>query len=123
MTVEPNDATASATAYGGATFVGTIDPSGDADYIKIDVTAAGATLEAKIDDFGNDDCANFKLDTVVEVFGPDGATSLALNDDTGNFCSLATATTTAAGTHYVKVAASDQKKDARFAYRLTLTLK
>lgn len=120
--VEPNNATTNATAYGGATFVGTIDPGGDMDFVKIDVPAAGAKLTATIEDFGNGDCANFKLDTVVEVLGPDGTTSLALNDDTGNFCSLAEATTTAAGTHYVRVSASDHNKDAHFAYRLTLSV-
>ncbi|MRG96247.1 hypothetical protein [Polyangium spumosum] len=120
--VEPNDTSANASAYGAATFVGTLSPAGDQDYVKIDVPAAGATLRATIEDFGNGDCANFKLDTVVEVYGPDGATSLGLNDDSGNFCSLAEAKALSAGTHYVRIAASANAKTPVFAYRLTLQI-
>lgn len=118
--VEPNNASAQASAYGNATFVGAISPAGDEDWVKLDVPSPNATLTATVADFGNGDCANFKLDSVLEVFGPDGKTSLAMNDDSGNFCSVAEAKGLAAGAYYVRVAASQNAKFPVFAYRLTL---
>jgi len=121
--VEPNNTTENASGYGAATFVGAISPAGDEDYVKIDVPAQGATLTATVEDFGNGDCANFKLDSVLEVFGPDGKTSLAVNDDAGNFCSQAEVKGLAPGDHFVRLAASKNAKIPVFAYRLSLQVK
>jgi hypothetical protein len=121
--VEPNADSASATSYGAGSFVGTINPAGDEDWVKVDAPAAGATITAKISDFGNGDCENFKLDTVVEVYGPDGKTSLGLNDDAANFCSLAEVKTTKAGTHFVRVAAAPHAQHPVFAYKLDVMVK
>jgi hypothetical protein len=117
--VEPNDTTGKATPYQMA-FVGAISPAGDVDYIAIDVPAQGATLTATIDDLGNGDCANFKIDSILEILGPDGKTSLAENDDAGDFCSLAEATELAAGMHFVRVSAAPKAPNPVFAYRLDL---
>jgi hypothetical protein len=121
--VEPNNTTKNASGYGAATFVGAISPSGDEDYVKIDVPAQGATLTATVEDFGNGDCANFKLDSALEVFGPDGKTSLATNDDAGNFCSQVVVKGLAPGAHFVRLAASKNAKIHAFAYRLSLQVK
>jgi hypothetical protein len=118
--IEPNNTSAAATGYGAATFVGAVSPAGDEDWVKVDVSSQNATLTAKVEDFGNGDCANFKLDSVLEVFGPDGKTSLAMNDDAGNFCSVAEAKGLAAGAYFVRVAASANAKFPVFAYRLTV---
>jgi hypothetical protein len=118
--MEPNGTSATASSAGAGVFVGAVSPAGDEDYVKIDVPAPGGTLSAQIQDFGNGDCENFKVDTAVEIFGSDGTTSLASNDDTGNFCSLAEATMLAPGVYFVRVAASANAKNPVFAYRLAL---
>jgi hypothetical protein len=118
--VEPNDTTGAASDYGPQVFVGAVSPEADVDYIAVDLQQPGATLTAEITDFGNGDCANFKLDSVLEVFGPDGTTSLAMNDDTGNFCSRVEATGLSAGIHYVRVSAAEDAASPTFAYRLSV---
>jgi hypothetical protein len=115
--IEPNDTPATASDYAAA-FVASISPAGDVDDIKVVVPGPSSTLTAAVTDFGNGDCMNFKLDSVLEVLGPDGTTSLAMNDDTGNFCSLVEATGLAAGTYYVRVTASRTTMKPVFAYRL-----
>jgi hypothetical protein len=118
--VEPNDTPATASDYGPQVFVGAVSPAGDVDLVAVDVPQAGATLTAEITDFGNGDCANFKLDSALEVLGPDGTTSLAMNDDTGNFCSLVQAEGLSAGVHYVRVSAAEDAMKPTFAYRLSV---
>jgi len=125
--LEPSTETESNDTPGGANnnlpqgIVGAIHPAGDVDFIKINVPAPGSTLTAEIQDLGNDDCAKNKIDTVVEIYGPDGATSLAANDDHQNtLCSRAEATDLAAGQYFVRVAASENALLPTFAYRLVL---
>jgi len=118
--VEPNQTSATASMAAGS-FVGTIYPEGDVDFVKFDVPAGGATLVAEVQDLGNGDCKNFKIDSVVEIFGPDGTTSLASNDDAANFCSHAEAAMVEAGTYYIKVSAADDAMRKIFAYRLALS--
>lgn len=115
--IEPNDTPATASDYTDA-FVASISPVGDADDIKVVVPGPSSTLTAAVADFGNGDCINFKLDSVLELLGPDGATSLAMNDDSGSFCSLVEATGLAAGTYYLRVTASPTTMKPVFAYRL-----
>lgn len=117
---EPNDTPATGTPNSPQGVVGTIYPAGDVDFVKINVNGSGATLSAEITDLGNGDCQNFKIDSKIEIYGPDGATSLAANDDNLNFCSLAQAADLAAGQYFVRVEASQNAPIKTFAYRLTL---
>ena len=121
--VEPNDTSAQANAWSDP-FVGAIMPSGDSDFVKISIPGPSSTLTAEVLDLGNGDCANLVLDSEVEIFGTDGTTSLAFDDDGGaGFCSLATATTLAAGTYYVRVRSSQQFAPTdTFSYQLKLTV-
>jgi hypothetical protein len=117
----PNDAPASATVF-SAPFVGTISPAGDVDYIQVAVPGPSSTLTVDVNDLGNGDCASFKVDSFLDIFGPDGVTGLASNDDAGDFCSRAQATGLAAGTYYVRVIAARMAPKPTFAYRLDVQI-
>jgi hypothetical protein len=119
---EPNDDHLLANAYVNP-FDGAISVSGDQDYISIVVPGPSSTLTAQVTDIGNLDCANFVIDPEVEIFGTDGVSSLAYNDDFGaDYCSEATASGRAAGTYFVRVSASSFSPSSTFLYRLNLTV-
>lgn len=119
--VEPNETTANASATSQQGNVGAINPPGDVDVYEVTLMGQDTSITAEIQDFGNADCANFKVDSFVELLGPDGTTSVATNDDTGNFCSRVEATGLAAGTYFIRVLASENAMDPTFAYRLAVT--
>jgi hypothetical protein len=116
-----NDTPAGATPY-VSPFLGSINPVADTDYIAITVPGPASTLTAQVDAIGNGSCLVGAFDSTVEIFGTDGATSLAFNDDidAGNLCSSATATNLAAGTYFVHVA--DYDASQTLVYRLILTV-
>lgn len=119
--VEPNETTANASATPQQGVVGAISPAGDVDVYQVTLMGQETSITAEIQDFGNGDCANFKVDSFLELLGPDGTTSVASNDDAGNFCSRVEATGLAAGTYFVQVLASENAKAPTFAYRLSVT--
>jgi hypothetical protein len=122
---EPNNDYMTANAYMPA-WTAFISPSGDQDFVSIAV-AANADLVVSTDDVLAGDCANRRIDTEVQILGPDGMTEVAFNDDidpdpsTGNFCSNVTAPNLAAGTYYVRVGASAEFcSSCRMPYTLTI---
>jgi len=102
--VEPNDTFATATPFAGP-FTGSIGIVDDIDYVSVVVAGPAQTLTVKVHDGGSGDCAAGRLDPTVEIFAPDGTTSLAYADDmaTGNWCSRVAATRLAAGTYFVRI--------------------
>lgn len=119
--VEPNDTTTSAMPQ-QAEIVGTILPAGDVDVVAVTVPGPKTQLRATVKDFGNGDCAQFRVDSTLELLGPDGVTVLAVADDAATFCADLTANELGAGTHYLRVAAAKTATTPVFAYRLTISL-
>jgi cysteine-rich repeat protein len=114
---EPNGSTGEADAYSGFPFFASIAPAGDVDVFSLTVSSAGSTITAETLDLGDGACAQFQLDSVVEILAPDGSTVLATDNDSGDgFCSVATVTGAAAGTHFVRVRAA--AASATFPYKL-----
>ena len=118
--VEPNDTAATASSSSPQGFVGAIYPAGDVDLIEVTLNGASTSITAEVQDFGNADCANFKIDSYLEVLGADGSTSIAGNDDTGSFCSRVEATGLSAGTYFIRVLAAEDAQKPTFAYRLAV---
>ncbi len=118
---EPNDTPASGTVFADP-YVGTVDPAGDVDHIKVAVPGPSSTLTVDLDDLGNGDCANFKLDSIIDILGENGATVLGTNDDAGDFCSRVEVTGLVAGVYFVRVGAAEMAVDPTFAYRLTVQI-
>ncbi|MGC4116555.1 MAG: PPC domain-containing protein [Myxococcales bacterium] len=121
--VEPNDTFATANDFVDP-FVGTINPVGDEDWIKI-VVAVGGKVSIEVTDRGTDACANGDLDSNLEVYDSTGTNMLDENDDIdmwgGNFCSRVTLSGLAAGTYYARVQASSYANPKVFAYGLAVT--
>ncbi|MFS8072021.1 MAG: DVUA0089 family protein, partial [Byssovorax sp.] len=107
---EPNDdaATASGPFTPRALIHGAINPGTDVDYFKITLTATADLTIETFDGSGPGSCVG--LDTQVTLYGSDGATALASQDDGGvGTCSRidaakdAGARRLAAGTYFVEV--------------------
>jgi cysteine-rich repeat protein len=119
---DPNDDSTNASPYADP-FHGQITPAGDVDYVKVDVTTAGASLTADIYDYGDGACYKNLLDSYIEILGTDGTTVLASDDDGGSgLCSHAVASNLAAGTYYVMVKASDSGFTPTFPYVLHVSV-
>lgn len=116
--VEPNnDAVTAGSVFEGKVTAG-ITPAMDNDWFTVTVPGPMSTLKVTTGASGSDICMSENggvgtIDTEVEIFGPNGMMSLQLNDDIngsagpdGNYCSTATAMSLAAGTYYVRAAAS-----------------
>jgi hypothetical protein len=109
---EPNNdyMTAASTSYANPLLLNII-PAGDEDWFAVDVEAGG-TLTATISDGEIDECGSFfggTIDSEIEILDVDGTTSLMFNDDdsaSGTYCSSATIVAPAAGTYFVRAAAS-----------------
>ena len=118
--VEPNDDTASATAYSDP-YTAQIT-AGDVDYVSIVLTDA-SSLIVEVQDLGDGACAAGDLDSRLELFDSTG-TSIASNDDIdlwgGNWCSLIDLPSVPAGTYYVKV--DSYSATAAFLYKLAITI-
>jgi cysteine-rich repeat protein len=118
---EPNGSTGEANAYSGFPFVASIAPPGDVDVFSVAVGSAGSAIRTETLDLGDGSCAQFLLDSVVEILAPDGSTVLATDNDSGDgFCSVATAEGVAAGTHFVRVRAA--AASATFPYNLNIAV-
>ena len=104
-------------------YVGAVDPEGDTDYVVVNVTAAGSTIETWTEDLGDDACANGGLDSALEIYGSDGETLLAEDDDGGtDLCSQAVASDLEPGNYYVRVFASPNGDTPQFPYILRVTV-
>ena len=120
---EPNDTAAQADAYSSPW--GGIITSHDNDFVSVVVPGPSSTLTATVLAGPTTACAPpaaGHIDSELEILAPNGTTQLAFNDDIDvptNWCSSATATNLAAGTYYVRVAASQQYCQAcTFDYHL-----
>jgi len=122
--MEPNATPATATPRGtGSSFYGRVSPSGDVDVIKVDVPGPASRLTADTFDYGDGACGSELLDSMIEIVGPDGATVLAKDDDSGDgLCAHAVASSLAQGTYFIRVTASPQGDTPTFPYRLRTTV-
>ncbi|MSP17683.1 MAG: DUF4215 domain-containing protein, partial [Myxococcales bacterium] len=105
---EPNNTPTDADAF-LAPWTAEISPALDRDFVAVTVPGPASTLMATVDDTGAGDCPMRLIDSELAIYGTDGVTVLVSNDDIDpalNWCSSATATGLAAGTYYVRVAAS-----------------
>ncbi|WP_437676284.1 DVUA0089 family protein [Sorangium sp. So ce131] len=97
----PDQATAGQATAPGVLFSASIDPAGDIDYFAVDVPRVSDLEIETFDASGPTSCDD--VDTVVQLFAPDGAL-LGEDDDGGEgTCSLLAASITAPGTYYVLV--------------------
>lgn len=121
---EPNDTVGEANDVGAALVTATINPAGDADYFAVTVANGGATITVSTAGDGADVCGpTGTVDTEVAILDVDGTTVLAQNDDLGftSYCSVASASGLAAGTYYVRAAASASFcAGCTFAYALAI---
>ena len=93
---EPNDTAAGADAAAlGDDYTGGISPASDADYVSF-FAPAGTNLSATI-------VLGTLSDSTLELFAPDGTTSLAFNDDSVGLASQINYAITSAGTYYLAV--------------------
>lgn len=119
-----NDTTATADAYPTNGYFGTISPAGDVDVVRIDVTTAGSSITATVNDFADQACRLGLMDSMVEILSPDGSQVLAANDDrsVGDRCSAATASNLVAGTYFVRVSAGNGGAVPTFGYHLDIAV-
>ena len=105
--IEPNDSPAAATPVtlvnGGAVVQGSIFPNGDVDYYSFPGTAGQRVYAAVITSFSS----SASTDSQLRLFGTDGTTLIEFDEDDGSLgglaSSIAGATLTATGTHYLQV--------------------
>lgn len=119
---EPNDATAQADTW-SPTFAASISSASDVDVIKVNVPTSGATLSAAVSDFGDNACELNQIDSYMELFAPDGISSLAADDNSGEgLCSGFAVNNLAAGTYYLVVKAAPGANPATFSYKISVTI-
>lgn len=101
---EPNGSANQASAP-ASPVIGTVYPAGDEDWIAVAVPGPSSTLSAAILDFGTGNCAQFLVESELEIYDTDGTSSLAYDDDSGpGACSDVSAFGLSAGTYYLRVA-------------------
>jgi cysteine-rich repeat protein len=111
LEVEPNDDAAAANGpYAtNAPFVAAVSQSGDSDWIAVDVPGPSSKLTVTVTAGGTSTCGPAgAVDSEVAIYNPSGTTLLSFNDDENrdSWCSRAFASGLAAGTYYVRTAAS-----------------
>lgn len=115
---EGNDSAATATPF-SSPMIGSIAPGGDVDVYLVEVTVPGSTLLVTLGGFGGYSCALGDLDGYLEIYGADGATLLASDDDGGErHCDELLLAELAAGSYYVVVRASPLGRTPAFVYEL-----
>ncbi|MBM4357354.1 MAG: pre-peptidase C-terminal domain-containing protein [Deltaproteobacteria bacterium] len=133
LEVEPNNATPTANITSGATsgVVGAITKN-DVDVFAVTVPSAGIlTVQTTNGTSSVCDTGKGGIDTEVEILDTNGAKSLAKEDDISaglfappNFCTLVGVELPAAGTYYVRIAASQEYcKDCTFDYAAAVEFK
>lgn len=119
---EPNNTAAQANTW-AQPWVATIGSASDIDIVKVTVTKAGTTLSAAVGDLGDGACDLDKIDSWLELWGTDGDTVLAADDNDGDGkCSSLSKTGLAPGTYYLVVSAAPGASPATFAYKLGVNL-
>lgn len=121
---EPNGTSATADAF-TSPFKAAIFPAGDNDWIAVTVPGPASSITAHVDDGGTTACEDNAIDSEVEIYAPNGTTSLAFNEDISiaDYCSQATASNLAAGTYFVRASSSVMyQPDATFVYQLVVTV-
>lgn len=101
---EPNDTSnqAQLVALPGGVLAGSFASETDEDWYKVEVAAGDVGKKITVVTGGKS-----QADPVIQIFAPDGTTSLGGPKDTAYFDRLTSAATTQAGTHYVKISSSD----------------
>lgn len=124
---DPNDALGEADPFSPALadyYYGELSEPGDVDWVAVEVPGPTSTLEATTHEFGDGACELGLLDSAIEIYGPDQAL-IVENDDhpmgVGS-CALAVAEGLAAGTYYVRVAATPADPQLTFPYALELSI-
>jgi cysteine-rich repeat protein len=119
---EPNDTVAQANTYKSPWF-GRIASASDVDVVAVNVTQAPAAITVEVKDFDHRSCNLYWLDSVVEVYAPDGVTLLGLDDDSGSGgCSKLTVAAKTPGKYYVRVTPSGVALDPVFSYKLDVSM-
>jgi cysteine-rich repeat protein len=111
LEVEPNNdaATANGPFATNAPRVGAIDPSGDNDWFAVTVPGPASKLTVTVAAGTTATCGPAgAIDSEIGIYGSNGTTLLAFNDDENRdlWCSRAFAAGLAAGTYFVRTAAS-----------------
>jgi hypothetical protein len=134
---EPNGSVAQADSH-AAGMAGAIDPAGDADYYAVTIPGPTSTLTATVVSGPRSQCGPVTqpappalpiptIDSVLWLYGPDGTTQLAFDDEIGggNSCSELTVTGLAAGKYYLRVQAFEEQPQSptrTFDYGLDVTV-
>ena len=127
---EPNDTFMTADPAFPGPISASIGPIGDNDFFAVTVPGPGSVLTVTITAGGADTCGSttntLGIDSEIEIYGTDGATSIVFDEDidfTTNWCSSAQATGLAAGAYFVRTSASTQYcPDCVYAYTLNVTV-
>ncbi len=121
--VEPNNTFATATPLGGTNVVarGNIYPNADVDWYSFTGAIGDRVYAATMTSFS----ASASTDSQLRIFQPDGTTLIEFDDDDGSLgglsSSIAGATLTAAGTHFIEVrhfSATNQLRPYDLHFRL-----
>jgi|GEM_PF-2065914 len=89
-------------------YFGRIEPSGDEDWIAVEVPAGGGTLVATTRGFLPGDCASGDLDPYLELYDEAGATLVAENDDAVDLCAVLEPPPLDEGTYLLRVTAATE---------------
>lgn len=123
----PNDAMGEADPFSPALadyYYGELSEPGDVDWVAVEVPGPSSTLEATTREFGDGACEQGLLDSAIAIYGPDQALIVENDDSTMGvgLCALAVAEGLAAGTYYVRVAATPADPQLTFPYALELSI-
>jgi hypothetical protein len=117
-----NDTQATALPAGGPLPVrlsGALEAAGDQDWFAVTIEAADAGRTLTVGTYGGD----YFTDTVIEVFGPDGTTSLGRSLDAVYLDSVDVPSAAGGGTHYIKLSYSSYGFDpSQTRYRAIVKL-
>jgi len=102
-------------------YFGRIDPSGDEDWIAVEVPAGGGTVVATTRGFLPGDCASGDLDPYLELYDETGATLLADDDDTIDLCAVLESPPLDEGTVLLRVTAATENTPT-FPYVLEVSV-
>lgn len=117
--VEPNDELDEATPYSNP-FFAEISPSGDVDWIALELESNVDVLVLSTLAVGDGACAAGLMDTVLNVFDESGD-PIGSDDDGGDgFCASLTLGDLRAGTYFVSVQALAGSSPSEFPYRLSV---
>jgi cysteine-rich repeat protein len=105
-------------------YYGELSEPGDVDWVSVEISGASSTLAARTRDFGDGACELGLLDSVIAIYGPDQALIVENDDDPmgEGLCASVDASGLAAGTYYVRIAATSADPELTFPYALELSI-